>query len=120
MLDNGLRDRFPDECADWLKRTEAARKAREDNTKSEERRVMDKLDDELPQTERTLLQTMRHKTSDVFPLVLPFTIVVVSSVGLQGHLITILWALSIHQTRDPNRWSQMLVSAHVFLILDPC
>lgn len=69
---------------------EAARNAREDNTKSEERQVMDRLNDELPQTERTLIQAMRYEISDVFPLVFPFNFAVVSSVGFKEHLIMIL------------------------------
>lgn len=69
LLNNGLRKRFPNECDSWEKRREAARKAREDNKKSEESQVMARLNDELPKTERILTEAMRRKISDIFPLV---------------------------------------------------
>lgn len=69
LLDNGLRNRFPNECDDWKKRREAARKVNEDNKKSEESQLMERLNDELPQTERILTQAMRHEISGIFPLV---------------------------------------------------
>lgn len=69
LLGNGLCNRFPNECDDWKKRREAARKASEDNKKSEESQVMARLNDELPKTERILTEAMRRKISDIFPLV---------------------------------------------------